>query len=375
MTIDELIARYDEPMARHLRRLVGSEHLAEDLRQELFLRVWRRGPADASEPELRAWLYRVATNLAVDALRRQRVRRWEELPDTLAAPDASSTLDSLAVEAGFGELRPAERFILRLALAGYSLREIGSVLGISSEAARKRVARARARFVAAHRGDGQRPPVVLLLHRGTDPAPFERWLGAAGARVERAEPQSIREQLLVADAVVVAAGGTRDIAPAVYGDEPRRALSSPDPAADRADIALLAEALRSPVPVLAVCRGLQLMNVALGGSLYQDLAERGYRRDHLRGPHPIRTGEGSGLRALLGKRAVVPSDHHQAIRRLGRGLVVTARAPDGAVEAYEHSRRPHTMGVQWQPQRPDSGATRRRIAEAFVDVARTGLAA
>jgi putative glutamine amidotransferase len=109
--------------------------------------------------------------------------------------------------------------------------------------------------------------------------------------------------------------------------------------------------------------------------MYQDLAECGYRREHLRGPHPIHTRRESRLRAVVGRRASVTSDHHQAIRRLGRGLVVTGDAADGAVEAYEHSRRRQTTGVQWQPQRPEAGAAGRRIAEALVDAARTRIAA
>lgn len=146
---------------------------------------------------------------------------------------------------------------------------------------------------------------------------------------------------------LVLTGGT-DVDPARYG-APTCATTPPlDPARDAVELALLAAALERDVPVLAICRGLQLVNVARGGTLHAHLA------DHhpASGRHDVAIERGSVLGELHGATAVVNSLHHQSVDRLGADLVVTAQAPDGVVEGVEL---PGTrlLGVQWHPEQLD----------------------
>jgi putative glutamine amidotransferase len=131
-----------------------------------------------------------------------------------------------------------------------------------------------------------------------------------------------------------------------------------DRARDEFEIALTRLALRRDLPVLAICRGQQVLNVALGGTLVQDIPSVGAgavmhdapgRRT--RRSHPVEVAKGSRLAAILGPGTVlVNSFHHQSIDRLGDGLTVTGRAPDGVIEAVEMEERSFVLGVQWHPE-------------------------
>ncbi len=133
---------------------------------------------------------------------------------------------------------------------------------------------------------------------------------------------------------------------------------------------MLRLALRDGVPVLGACRGAQLLNVALGGSLHQDLATDGVGRlDHDDAVHPVATAPSSRLRAVVGARPAVRSEHHPAGRRLGRGLRVVGRGPDGVVEAVERPGPQLVLGVQWHPEAPEGRETGRRLADAVVAAA------
>ena len=149
--------------------------------------------------------------------------------------------------------------------------------------------------------------------------------------------------------LVLCGGG--DLDPALFGQEDRGSLP-PDPLRDRAELVLVHSYLERGLPILAICRGMQVLNVALGGDLLQDLGEA--RRPLHRGErdvtHPIRTAPGSLLERLLGPASVVNSAHHQAVDRLGRELRPTAWAPDGTTEGLEHLRLP-AVGVQFHPER------------------------
>ncbi|WKK22830.1 gamma-glutamyl-gamma-aminobutyrate hydrolase family protein [Streptomyces olivoreticuli] len=163
---------------------------------------------------------------------------------------------------------------------------------------------------------------------------------------------------------LVLAGGD-DLDPALYGQERHPRAGAPVPERDRWELALLAEALRQELPLLGVCRGMQLMNVHAGGTLVQHLPDvvghedhnpvAGAYSDHLVKPLPsTRLGE------LLPEPCDVATHHHQGVDRLGEGLVVSAYAEDGTVEALEYERRAaFALGVQWHPEaRSDLRLTR-----------------
>jgi putative glutamine amidotransferase len=144
------------------------------------------------------------------------------------------------------------------------------------------------------------------------------------------------------DAVILSGGG--DLDPAGYGAPPHPETTRVQPERDRAELNLLAAALAARLPVLAICRGLQLVNTSRGGTLQQHLPDAGGHRaaPGTFGTHRVRVAPGSRLASLLGPPADggerwldVPTAHHQAIDRLGDGLVATAWAADGTIEAVE----------------------------------------
>ncbi len=136
------------------------------------------------------------------------------------------------------------------------------------------------------------------------------------------------------------------------------------------DLAIVREALATRMPVLGICRGHQLINIARGGSLHQDLSEIGHRDDHSGGTHAIGTASGTLSRRILGARAAVPTLHHQAIDRLGRGLTVTSTASDGLIESVEDPRLPFAVGVQWHAELPEATDAGRRLRDGLVEAAR-----
>jgi len=141
---------------------------------------------------------------------------------------------------------------------------------------------------------------------------------------------------------LVLSGGS-DIEPGCYG-QPDKGARNPDPERDEMELSAVQEALRVGMPVLAICRGMQLLNVRLGGTLVQDIGE-----SHTGVEHAVAIAEGSRLESMLGGEAQVNSRHHQAVDRLGEGLVITATA-DGIVEGVELEGAEFVLGVQWHPE-------------------------
>ncbi|MFM7534845.1 MAG: gamma-glutamyl-gamma-aminobutyrate hydrolase family protein [Acidimicrobiales bacterium] len=170
------------------------------------------------------------------------------------------------------------------------------------------------------------------------------------------------------DGVLLHGGG--DVEPARYGaSEVHPTVGGVDPVHDAVELAGVRAAIGRGIPVLAICRGHQVLNVALGGTLHQDLGAQGpAHRDCL---HEVTVVPGTRLAGALGVGvAVGHSWHHQAIDRLGDGLVVSARAPDGTVEAVELPGS-WVLGVQWHPE--DTAATdpvNQRLFDGFVAACR-----
>lgn len=381
MDIDKLITTHRRPIERHLHRRVGDPSLAEDLAQEVFLRAWLHAPTGLPELRLRAWLYRVATNVAIDALR-ARAGRVGGMPsdggtlDLLAhaaAPADQDHDERLAIEAALAQLPARERALVTLQFAGYGPTDAARLLQTTPEAARKRLTRAREHFRRAYATTAPvDKPLVLLLVRDEDPESYERWLAGAEVRVRRVSDTGEAARKLATAHALVLTGADNDLHPSLYG-QPIRGARKTQLAADRADAAILRDALASGMPVLGICRGHQLLNVVRGGTLHQDLGDDlATRRPDLhadRRMHAVATGGGSLTRRMVGTRAAVPSLHHQAIDELGRGLRVSSRSADGIVEGIEVAHHPFAVGVQWHAELPEAGIAGRRVRDALADAA------
>lgn len=218
---------------------------------------------------------------------------------------------------------------------------------------------------------GMGPPAVIGLSTYCEPARWGAWELPAAllpanyvAQVSRAGavpllippvPGTAAAVVSRLDGLILTGGG--DLDPGRYGAaaDPRTTRVSPE--RDGSESGLLAAALAAGLPVLGICRGLQLLNVALGGTLCQHLPEEGGHsgRPGSFGTHQVRVAAGTRLAAILGDGWLdVPTAHHQGIERLGDGLVPAAWAADGLIEAVElppaAGRHPFVLAVQWHPE-------------------------
>lgn len=166
----------------------------------------------------------------------------------------------------------------------------------------------------------------------------------------------IEEQLELVDALLFTGG--QDVNPFHYQEQPGLLLGGTSPLRDAREIELLHAALKMKKPVLGVCRGLQLINVALGGSLYQDLSEiPNLSIQHVQKTppeytaHAVNVKSDSALAQIMTSGDYVNTIHHQAIKTLGKGLEVSAWSPDNVIEAFESRDDDHSIvGVQWHPE-------------------------
>jgi putative glutamine amidotransferase len=176
-------------------------------------------------------------------------------------------------------------------------------------------------------------------------------------------PATFARILEVVDGLLFVGGA--DIDPGLYGQEAGPEMEETSPERDSFETPLILAALERDVPVLGICRGIQLMNIATGGTLHQDLMVAGLA-NHRQAPgfldqgcfHDITVEQGSLLASITGAAEIaVNSHHHQGIDRIGEGAVVTARAvADGCVEALEWPNRRFALGLQWHPEKPRSEA-------------------
>jgi putative glutamine amidotransferase len=180
--------------------------------------------------------------------------------------------------------------------------------------------------------------------------------------------QGVEETLDSLDGLIFSGGS--DLDPELYGQEAHPQTRDVVPERDRAELALLTAALARDMPVLAICRGSQVFNVAAGGDLVQHLPDDVGHEGHKHTPgefaeHDVALEDGTRLAALLGEHAPVKSHHHQGFGRLGSGLRVAAHAEDGAVEAVEDPSRRFALGVLWHPEAGDD----LKLFEALVEEA------
>jgi putative glutamine amidotransferase len=167
------------------------------------------------------------------------------------------------------------------------------------------------------------------------------------------------------------AGGA-DIEPTRYGEDRHPETERSQQERDHAELVLVEHALARNIPMLGICRGIQVMNVARGGSLIQHLPDTAAGESHREvvgvfTDHPVEIATGSRLEGILGPLAPVKSHHHQATDRVGAGLVPVAWADDGTIEALEDPSKPFALGVQWHPEEGDDIA----LFTALVNEART----
>jgi gamma-glutamyl-gamma-aminobutyrate hydrolase PuuD len=202
------------------------------------------------------------------------------------------------------------------------------------------------------------------------PLSYVRSVERAGGRPLVIPPceEGVEETLDALDGVIFSGGA--DIDPEAYGADPHPETAMVQPERDRAELALLEAALARELPVLAICRGMQLLNVVHGGDLHQHLPELIGHEGHRKrvgefSEHGVRTDPGSRVGRIVGETTRVKSHHHQGVDRLGSGLRPVGWAEDGSIEAIEDPARRFAVGVLWHPEEGED----RRLFEALVEEA------
>ena len=203
------------------------------------------------------------------------------------------------------------------------------------------------------------------------PYDYVRAVERAGGRALLVPPSTdgVEETLDALDGLVLSGGN--DVDPEAYGAETHEETNATRPERDRGELALLEGALARDLPVLAVCRGFQVLNVARGGDLVQHLPDVVGSEQHreVKGvfsDHGVKIDDGSRLGSVLGDRAPVKSHHHQGVGRVGEGLVEVAWADDGTIEGLEDPERRFAVGVLWHPEAGED----QKLFEALVAEAR-----
>lgn len=204
------------------------------------------------------------------------------------------------------------------------------------------------------------------------PLDYVRAVERAGGRPLLVPPseEGLEETLESLDGLVFSGGS--DLDPDLYGQPAHPETVDVVPERDRAELTLLTAALARDLPVLAICRGSQVLNVAAGGDLVQHLPDDVGHDGHRHTPgefaeHDVALDEGTRLGALLGAQAPVKSHHHQGFGRIGTGLQVSGHADDGSVEALEDPSRRFTIGVLWHP---EAGEDMRLFEELVTEAER-----
>jgi putative glutamine amidotransferase len=190
------------------------------------------------------------------------------------------------------------------------------------------------------------------------------------------QPENAAEIVAELDGVVLAGGNDCD--PATYGEERHPTVEPMDPRRQDNDLSLARAARERGIPTLGICLGVQIMNIAAGGTLIQDIDSamqtdiRHSSEPEDRARHDVVLEHDTRLASILGggRRINVNSSHHQAIKDIGHGFRVTAHAPDGIVEGLEDPQHPFYVGVQWHPEDMPGESSASSLFGAFVDAAR-----
>ena len=220
--------------------------------------------------------------------------------------------------------------------------------------------------------------VIAMPRMSTDPEPtvaqskYIESLARAGAGmrwVELNDPEQAVQDALTCDGLLLPGGGDMD--PKFYGQARIPACGEPNLLRDAAEPLLLRAFLAADKPVLGICRGIQVMNVVLGGTLYQDIKpfEHVPHNDHWAKVHTVTVRRGTLLSRILGQDTVlVNSQHHQAVDRVAPGFTLAALSEDGIVEAIEKPDARFCLGVQWHPEwLSDADPAMQGLFDAFVN--------
>lgn len=205
---------------------------------------------------------------------------------------------------------------------------------------------------------------VWELEAALLPVGYPRLVQAAGglaAMLPPDDPSHAAEVVARLDGLVIAGGP--DVDPSHYGAERSPRTGPPAPARDAWELALIRAALDSGTPLLGICRGMQLLNVALGGTLVQHLDDHVVEVGVF-GRHPVKPVPGTRYEEISPEETDVPTYHHQAVDRLGTGLLASAYAADGTVEAVELPDPAWVLGVQWHPEMSEDVRVMRALAKA-----------
>jgi putative glutamine amidotransferase len=222
----------------------------------------------------------------------------------------------------------------------------------------------------------KREPMLFLAQR------YYRAVEQAGALPFILPPLSsaaaMRQALGRLDGLIISGGGF-DIHPSYYDEKPIKQLGAVKTQRTEFELAITAAALKEDLPLLGICGGEQALNVVLGGSLYQDIAaqvpsaaEHEQSEKKTYGGHFVEIPNNTQLRAIVQRRRIeVNTTHHQAVKRLGKGLVINAVADDGIIEGIESTRHRFAIGVQWHPEvLAPRRIDQRRLFAAFVAAAK-----
>ncbi|WP_051370710.1 gamma-glutamyl-gamma-aminobutyrate hydrolase family protein [Streptomyces sp. 142MFCol3.1] len=214
---------------------------------------------------------------------------------------------------------------------------------------------------------------VWELEAALLPAGYPRLVQRAGglaAMLPPDDPDRAAATVARLDGVVVAGGP--DVDPGCYDAERSPRTGPPAPARDAWELALIRAALASGTPLLGICRGMQLLNVALGGTLVQHI-DGHTQAVGVFGRHEVTPVPGTLYAAVVPEASAVPTYHHQAVERLGAGLLASAHAADGTVEAVELPGPGWVLGVQWHPEMDEDVRVMRALVRAASRRAPWGL--
>ncbi|GAA4546553.1 gamma-glutamyl-gamma-aminobutyrate hydrolase [Streptomyces violaceochromogenes] len=187
--------------------------------------------------------------------------------------------------------------------------------------------------------------------------------GGLAAMLPPDDPEQAADAVARLDGLVIAGGP--DVEPVRYGAEREERTGPPAPDRDAWELALIDAALAAGVPLLGICRGMQLLNVALGGTLVQHIDGHA-EVVGVFGGHAVKPVPGSLYAGVVPEETFVPTYHHQAVDRLGEGLVPSAYAADGTVEAVELPSADWVLGVQWHPEMGEDVRVMRALVEAAM---------